>query len=386
MRNPVFKKSWWLIGLLLLVAALLGYRVWWARKAPAAVAVATPSSKPSLPVELADTDVLTVTPRALAVGLPLSGTLRASNSAYLKARVAGELQGLQVREGDTVKGGQVLARVDPTEYASRERQAREQAESAKAQVDIAQRQYDNNKALVAQGFISQTALDTSLSSLASAQANYKAALAALDVSSKAMDDTVLRAPITGLVSQRLAQPGERVAVDARILEIVDLSRLEVEASLSPADSVQVRVGQPALLQVEGNSQALTARVVRISPAAQAGSRSVLVYLQVDKPDGLRQGLYVQGQLGLAQRSVLAVPVSAVRTDKPGPYLVVIENGLVSHRPVTLGERGEANGEAMVAIKSGVPENARVVGGGIAVLREGTAVRFTVDQLANAGAK
>ena len=100
-----------------------------------------------------------------------------------------------------------------------------------------------------------------------------------------------------MVAQRLAQPGERVAVDGRIVEIVDLSRLELEATLSAADSVAVRVGQQAVLRVEGNDRAIAARVARINPSAQAGSRSVLAYLAIDDPAGLRQGLFAQGTLG-----------------------------------------------------------------------------------------
>ena len=84
---------------------------------------------------------------------------------------------------------------------------------------LAQRQWDNNKALVDQGFISRTALETSQSNLASAQANHKAALAAVDMAAKAMDDTLLRAPISGIVAQRIAQPGERVAYTTRSARI-----------------------------------------------------------------------------------------------------------------------------------------------------------------------
>src|SRR6185369_657887 len=160
---------------------------------------------------------------------------------------------------------------------------------------------------------------------------YKAALAAVDVAKKALDDTVLRAPISGIVSARVAQPGERVAIDAKVVEIVDLSRLELEATLTAADSVNVRVGQTAALQIEGRAQPVAAKVVRINPSAQAGSRSVLAYLEVADVAGLRQGLFAQGTLGTGQLTALAVPLAAVRTDKPAPYVQVVENNQVAHK-------------------------------------------------------
>jgi RND family efflux transporter MFP subunit len=371
-------KRWLKWGIAALVIALVAAgiaRTLSARKAQQAASSAQAALPTQAVIELAATDVVQVKTRELAQGLAVSGALKAVNSALIKARVAGELRDLTVREGDFVKAGEVVARVDPTEYASRVRQAQEQADSAKAQIDIAQRQYDNNRALVDQGFISRTALDTSSSNLVAAQANYKAVLAAVEVARKSMEDTVLRSPISGLVSQRLAQPGERVAIDARVIEVLDLSRLELEASLSASDSVNVQVGQTATLQIEGNTQAVTARVARINPNAQAGSRSVLVYLSLNKPTGLRQGLFAQGFLGTGQRPSLAVPLKAVRTDKPQPYVQAIENGQIVHRPVELGARGDADGEAMVEVK-GVQENSTVTRGAVGALRAGTAVRFT----------
>jgi len=103
-----------------------------------------------------------------------------------------------------------VARIDPTEARARLRQAQQQADAAKSQVDINQRQYNNNRALVDQGFISATALVTSQASLEAAQSSYQAAVSAADVARKALEDTVLKSPISGLVAQRLAQPGERV--------------------------------------------------------------------------------------------------------------------------------------------------------------------------------
>jgi RND family efflux transporter MFP subunit len=326
-------------------------------------------------VELAATDVVKARELPLAQGLPLSGSLRAVNSAFVKARVAGELQGLTVREGDVVRAGQVIAKIEATEYLARVNQAQQQADAAKAQIDIAQRQWDNNKKLVDQGFISKSALDTSWNTFTAAESTFKAALAAVDVAKKSLDDTVLRAPISGVVAQRLAQPGERVAIDSKVVEIVDLSRLELEATLTAAESVSVRVGQRALLQVEGRSQPASAKVVRINPTAQAGSRSVLAYLEIEDPAGLRQGLFSQGTLGTGAVAALAVPLSAVRTDKPSPYVQVVENGQVAHKPVETGTRGEAEGDVMVAVK-GVPAGAIVIKGSLGPLREGTQVKFT----------
>ncbi|MFT3776978.1 MAG: efflux RND transporter periplasmic adaptor subunit [Ottowia sp.] len=360
-----------LVLLVLAAALLLGWRGYSARQA-AQKAQAAPAAAPV--IELAAIDLATAQVRELSAGLPITGTLKAVNSAVVKARVPGELRDLTVREGDTVQAGQVIARVEPTEYAERLRQAHLQAEAAKAQVDIAQRQYDNNAALVSQGFISKTALDNSLASLATAQASHRAALAGAEVLRKSLADTVLRAPIGGQVSQRLAQPGERVAPEARIVEIVDLSRLELEAALSPADSVAVRVGQPATLTVEGVPQPVQATVARINPSAQAGSRSVLAYLSVAAQPGLRQGLFARGQLATGQVRALAVPLSAVRTDKPLPYVQAVEGGRIAHRTAELGARGEVEGELWVAVQ-GVAEGAQVLRGAAGLLREGTQVRL-----------
>ena len=253
-------------------------------------------------------------------GVSVSGSLRAVQSAWVKARVAGELQDFQLREGDAVKAGQVMGRIDPTEFERRLRQAQEQAEAAKGQVEIAKKQYDNNAALVDQGFISKTALDTSLFSLQSAQANLRAAQAGADVARKSLEDSVLRSPITGWIAARGAQNGERLGIDAKVAEVVDLSQLELEANLSPADAAKVRVGQSARLQVEGMGSPVTAKVTRINPSVQAGSRNVLAYLQVPSQAGMRQGLFAQGQIGATQTRSPALPLTVVRTDQSSPYV------------------------------------------------------------------
>ncbi|MFY8105180.1 MAG: efflux RND transporter periplasmic adaptor subunit [Ramlibacter sp.] len=366
------KRAITVIGVALAVAAGIGIAMRaGTNRTPAPAAAPTAETM----VELAASDVTRAQATDLEQGLAITGTLRAVNSAVVKARVAGELQGLTVREGDTVRAGQVIASIDPTEYRARLQQAREQADAAKAQVDIARRQFDNNKALVDKGFISRTALESSQSSLAAAEATHKAALAAVDVAGKTLDDSSLRAPIAGVVSQRLAQPGERLGVDARVIEIVDPGRLELEATVTAADSVRVRAGQPARLTVEGAAQPVAATVARINPSAQAGSRGVPVYLQLPPTTGLRQGLFAQGVLVTERVRALAVPLQAVRTDRPAPYVQVVEGERVRHKPVQTGARAESGGQVLVAV-SGVDAGALVILGHVGALREGTAVKFT----------
>ena len=335
------------------------------------------------PLALQKSELLALVPRHLQLDLPISGVLKARQQAFVKARVAGELQGLQVREGDSVRAGQVLAQIDATENAARLRQAEQQAQAAAAQLAIAQRQLENNRALVGQGFISPTALQTTQANWDAAQANHLAAQAGVELARKALHDTVLRSPIDGQVAQRLANNGERLGVEARVLEVVDPRELELEALLAPADALQVRLGQSAQLRLQGQDSgpSVRATVVRINPSAQASSRALPVYLLLERAAttdaataALRQGQYVQGVLTVGSAQVLALPLEVVRTDKPQPYVQALENQRVVHRSVQLGARSMLNGQTWVAITHGLSEGAQVLAASVGLLREGTEVR------------
>lgn len=366
--------KWTLAGLVaaLLVAGTL--RTLSARHASqAALEAQQAAQKSQVSIALAASDLVQVKTLELQQTVLISGPIKAINTALVKARVPGELRDLTVREGDIVRVGQVLARIDPTESEARVRQARQQAAAAKAQVAIAQRSFDNNQALVAQGFISSTALASSQASLDAAQASYQAAQSGADLTAKALDDTVLRAPIAGQISQRLAQPGERVAVDARIVEIVDNRQLELEASLNAADSLLVKVGQSAQLTLDGSTRVIQATVVRINPSASVGSRAVLVYLALKPDASLRHGLFAQGSLNVGAVTSLALPLSAVRTDKPQPYVQLVSQNQVQHANVTLGVRGKLADLPMVAV-TGVAEGSVVIDSSVGSLRVGTLVK------------
>ena len=367
--------------LALAVAALLSATYAWRTKQERAAASApatsasAPSAKASPALELVPTDVVTLRTVELARTLEISGGLKAVNSAVLKAKVAAEVKTLSAREGDKVARGQVLGQLDSTELDWKLRQAEQTASSAKAQLDIALRALENNRALVAQGFISSTGLETSVSNEATAQANLQAALAAVELARKARADAVLVAPISGLVALRLVQPGERVAVDAKLIEIVDLSQLELEAAVAAEDIPSLGIGKLAALSIDGVQGRVAAKVARINPSAQAGSRSIMVYLSVQGQPALRQGMFAKGQIELARKSTLAVPLTTVRTDPREANVSLVDAGKVRHREVTLGLQGEVAGQAWVELDDGVPAGAQLLAGSVGAVADGTLVQL-----------
>lgn len=375
------RRLLWIVPLLVVLALVVGVlRALDKRRNEQAAAA---PARETLALDLAPGDVVTARRTALARTLEVSGGLKAVNSAVVKAKVAAELRTLTVREGDRVKAGQVIGQLDTVELDWRLRQAEQTAASARAQFGIARRTLENNRALVAQGFISPTGLETSVDNEAAARANHEAAVAAVELARKARADGTLIAPIAGLVSQRLAQPGERVAVDARIVEIVDLSRLELEAAVAPEDVVALAVGQNASLQVDGLIEPVNARVARINPSAQTGSRSVLVYLAVDPNPALRQGLFARGRVAVAEVQGIAVPLAAVRTDLSQPYVLQVSNGKTTLKTVKLGARGELAGQAWVIVSDGLAEGATVLTGSAGAVRDGTPVRLVGPAAASA---
>ena len=335
---------------------------------------ATPAAAPVL--ELSSADVVTLLSGMGATTLELSGTVKAVETALVKARVAGEILRIHAREGEAVKAGQRLVEQDTTELDLRLRQAEQQVAASRAQLEVTQRALANNRALVTQGFISATALESSVSNEAAAQANLLVAQAAVDIARKARTDATLSAPISGIVSQRLAQPGERVGLDARILEIVDLSRLEVEAAVPAEDVAALKPGRPARFEVDGLAGTFSGRVARINPSTQAGTRAVTVYLAIDPHPALRQGLFARGSVVLEERQALWLPASAVRLDRALPYVFALEGGKLNARNVRTGLRSRSADGDRVEIVEGLGEGARVLAGSIATVAEGTAWRMS----------
>jgi len=336
-----------------------------------AAAVAAEALKMPVTFALKSTDVLVAERLSINQVEPVSGTVRAVNAVTLRSTMSAVVTRIHALEGATVKAGQVLAQLDADDTRARLQQAQQQSNAAKAQVELAKRQRDNNRALVEKGFISSTALVSSDSNYATALANYEAALAAQQIAKRGLEDAALRAPFSGVVTQRHVKAGERVAVNAPVVDIVDVGQLEVEVLLPIAASSGLKTGQTATLSLESQAQPITAKVARINPSIDAGSRSVRIYLSI--PTGkARVGEFATGELTVGTLEGTAVPLDSIRTDQPSPYVQVVRDQTIVHTTVQILATGRA-GETRYAIVEPLPAGTVVLSPTAGLIANGTAV-------------
>lgn len=384
------RKKWW-IAILVVALAVLAFALR-ARfvptsagpgASPSAGRVTSPNAAAPPPVptlQIAPAEIFTVAPGSLARTLPVTGTLKPVNQSLIKSKVPGELRELSVREGMSVRAGQVVARVDPTDFQLRVTEREAALRSALAQREQAQRTLENNRQLLAKGFISQNAFDTASSGLDVARAGHDVVASQLAQARKALADTAIVSPIAGVVAERFVQPGEKVSPDTRILSVIDLTQMEIEVAVPATEIGSVRVGQRVELKVDGAEERRPATVARIAPGTQAGTRSVPMYLSVSNLDQrMRAGMFAQGTLALERRSgVLTIPMAAVRDANGRKFVYAIEAERIVERDVRLGARDEstlaADGSPGVfEVLEGLRAGERIVGVNLGPLRAGARV-------------
>ena len=331
------------------------------------------SSAGAAVLEFAASDLVSAESRRMVQTVQLSGTLRPWREATVKAKVAGELQALSVREGDAVKSGQVIGRIDPTDYRARLAGNEADVAAAQAALGVAERNQTTQASLLAKKFISPNAYDTTVGNRDAAKAKLDAARAAADVGRKALVDTTLVAPMDGIVSARIVQAGERVPVDGRIVTISDITRLELAASVPAGEAARLAVGAEITLGVEGlDGMRISGRIERINPAAAPGSRSIELYAAIDNREGrLRGGLFAQGQAaaGGAQERV-AVPASALREEGGVQVLYVLVGDKLQRRQV----RTAIAQAGWVAIEEGLAAGEQVVRYNLGPLKDGSTAK------------
>lgn len=341
--------------------------------APAAAGAAAPV--PTL--ELAATDVVTAERRVLARRLPISGSLTPLVQSQIKSRVAGEVLEVMHREGEAVRRGEVLLRIDTRSQEAQVASQQAALDKARADLGIATLNFHNSERLLAKKFIAQNVLDTARSVRDAAAASVKLAEAQLRLAEIALADAVVRAPFDAVVARRFAEPGEKVSSDSALLELVDLSRLELQAAAPAAETPAIAPGQLAEVRVDGfGERVFQARVERINPVTEQGSRQILLYLSIDNADrALRGGMFAQGELVIERSApVLAVPAAAVSSEAGIDYAWAIENGVLVRKQLTLGPARGANG--LVEVREGLNAGATLLAVAIEALESGQPVTVT----------
>ena len=359
-RAPARRKLVWLAITVLLVAG--GTAAFFVSKNSAArAAEADKKNAPPVALEFTATDIATIGLQPLVRTSSVSGTLTPFNQAVVKATVPGEVRKVLVREGMAVKQGDVLAELDTTDLRTRLDAAQAEQAERRTRLATAERNRDTNQALLKQNFISQNAYDQLLSTYQGSEAAVRWSDAQVQIAKKAMDDASVRAPISGTVSKRMVNGGERVQPDAPIATIVDLSRLELEVAVPASDIASIALGQSVRFTVDGfGDRMFEGKVERINPVADAASRAIRLFVAVPNATGLlKGGMFAQGQITLSQsKPVLVVPASALFEEAGQNYVFVVESGKLAKKAVSLGARDEVNG--LVAVSSGLAQGASVV--------------------------
>jgi RND family efflux transporter MFP subunit len=337
--------------------------------------------KPEVALEFVPREVVQPTMARLPGVVEFSGPLVAPQTAMVRAKAGGTLLALSVVEGNRVQAGQVLGRIELADLASRLAERSANLESMRASLVQAERTHASNERLVSQGFISQIALENSRAALDTARANLNAAQASLETTRVGLRDGTLLAPISGIVSKRHALPGEKVSVEQQVLTIVDLSRLELAGNIGTHEVSRIAAGMPVQVRVEGVTQPVPGRIARIAPAAEPGTRSIGVTIEMSNPkETLRAGQYALASATLADDADrLTLPASAVGNTSGQDHVWVIEQGVLARRAVTLGRRDAREGR--VEVLQGVTPASTVLAARFDNLREGAKAQIVASKTA-----
>lgn len=373
-------KRWRVSLISLLIAGVVGGAWFFYGKSTSAQVNAKAKTEEKAPIvyELAAVDIGKTAQRELQIQLPLSGSLMPLNQATVRAKVAAEVQEVLIQEGMPVKKGQVIARFDGADLRARLTAQEATLDEARAKLDLAQKNRHSNEALLKQNYISQTAFDNVNNSVDLAKASLKSALAQREIAQLALADTVVRAPVDGIISKRNVQPGEKVSPDSPLVTIVDLNQLTLEAAVPASEIPRVKIGQEVRFHVDGFGERIfTGNVARINPAAEPGSRSMTVYVAVNNRDlALKGGMFAKGQLTLEKHPEMpTIPVTALRKHEGRDVVYRIVDNQIQIQPVKLGLRNEEEG--LVQVLEGLEVGSTVVNSKLEGVKAGSKVKLPV---------
>ena len=324
---------------------------------------------------LGASDVHSVSLGQIEMAMAIQGDLRPVEEVPVRARIEGNLEAVNVREGDRVGRGQVMARFESSQEVGAQRSAEADVESAKSDSVNAQWNADQSAELFKAGAIPERDLRTSQQALVAANARLSAARSRLFAAARDVEDTRIVAPISGIVSVRSVESGETVNRGAQMFTVVRSDVLELEAAVPARFAGDVRPAMPVRFNAGGRE--MNGRVARVSPTINPANRSVTIYLQLPNPGNTLKGnTFATGRIvAKTINGTIVIPTSAIRygQQQNAPFVYRIANDAVEYQPVQLGVVDEAKG--VIQITSGLEVGDRVIVGNVGAIGRGVKVRI-----------
>ena len=344
-----------LVTLLAIGGSLLGLRVSQANKEPEKKADGART------YEFAPGDLAELRREPLGRTIPVSGTMKPLLQATVRSKVPAEVARVHVQEGQTVAAGAPLVSLDTADLKARHDAQMAAVAEARARLDLATKNQANNKALLDKSFISQNAYDGVANTVQVVEANLKSAESQGAITRRAVEDAQVRAPFAGIVAKRWVNQGDKVSPDMPVAQIVDLSRMELEAQVPVSEIPFVKVGQEISFLVDGfQGRQFLGKIERVNPSAEIGSRSISVFATLANADGaLKGGMFANGTLATAVGSeVDVIPAAAVIQEGGQSFVYIVKNGKVERRSVVLGAKNAERG--VVTVKEGLERGVKVI--------------------------
>jgi len=305
------------------------------------------------PVSVGPEAITVISVSTLNSGPAISGSLAAEKTASIRSEVSGAVVAVLADPGARVTKGAPLARVDDTVLREAWLSAKSAVTQALLAADIAHREAGRSEKLLAAGAIADNALESAKRNDLAAQAALEDAKSRLASAQKNLDNTVIKAPYDGVVSERQVNAGDIVSPGSPLFTLVDPGTMRLEGAV-PADQLGlVHVGSPVKFVVTGYpGRDFTGTVTNVFPSADPMTRQVRLYVRIpNSGNGLVAGLYATGRVASSTRQGLTVPAAAIDQRGVKPLVTRLKNGKAEVVEVSLGMRDE--GSDVVEIKSGL---------------------------------
>jgi RND family efflux transporter MFP subunit len=326
-------------------------------------------------VQIGPENIVTVTRDRIVTGPIVSGELRAAREATVRAEIGGPIEEVRVEEGQSVRRGALLGRIEVSSLDDSRRAARSTVRSAENQLDVARREAARTSELVEAGALAVRDLDLARASVAAAEAQLAEAQARLVGVETQIGNALIHAPIAGIVSSRPVNLGDVVSPGTALVTIIDPSSMRLDASVPSHALASVRVGATVRFEVGGYDRPFEGRIERINPRADPITRQVPIYVAIPNVGGrLVAGLFAEGRLVDQSEEGLVVPSNAVNTSGTSPWVLRVRDGRTEKVDVTLGVRDERTERLLVT--AGVAEGDILLRGPAQGITPGTPVRVS----------